>query len=127
MSRIRSKNTKPELLFRKYIWRRNIKGYRINSKIKGKPDIFFPRRKIAVFIDGCFWHKCPVCYTKPKSNNEYWDKKIEKTVIRDEQANRLLKDDSISVIRFWEHEINKNIADCFQRFMHVYSFADKNN
>ena len=127
MSRIRSKNTKPELLFRKYIWSQNIRGYRINSIIKGKPDVFFPRKKIAVFIDGCFWHKCPECYAKPKSNNEYWDKKIEKNVMRDEQANRLLKDNSISVIRFWEHEINTSIADCFQRFMHVYSVSDKNN
>ena len=127
MSMIRSSNTKPELLFRKYIWNRKIRGYRINYKIKSRPDVYFPKKKIAIFIDGCFWHKCQECYARPKSNNEYWDRKIENNVIRDDQANQHLKDKGISVIRFWEREISKDIVSCFTRFMDVYSRTDENN
>ena len=120
MSRIKSSNTKAELLFRRYIWSQNVRGYRINTKIKGKPDLYFPRKKIAVFIDGCFWHKCPICFARPKSNNEYWDKKIENNVTRDKQVNKQLNSENISVIRFWEHEINRGISDCYLRLMDVY-------
>lgn len=120
MSRIKSSNTKAELLFRRYIWSQNVRGYRINAKIKGKPDLYFPRKKIAVFIDGCFWHKCPICFARPKSNNEYWDKKIENNVTRDKQVNEQLNSENISVIRFWEHEVNRDISDCYLRLMDVY-------
>jgi DNA mismatch endonuclease (patch repair protein) len=120
MSHIRSKDTELELSFRRYIWKKGIIGYRLHSKIKGKPDLYFPVKKIAVFIDGCFWHKCPQCFKKPKTKNEYWDIKIRNNTLRDKRINSILREDGIFVIRFWEHELKSNMDKCFQKLMSVY-------
>lgn len=108
MSKIKSKNTKPELKLRKALWAKGYR-YRIHTKLHGKPDITFPSRKIAIFIDGCFWHKCPKCYKKPKSNQKYWIPKIERNVERDKENIRNLKKLGWKTIRIWEHDIKKNI------------------
>jgi len=113
MSRIKSKNTIIELEFRKYIWANGLRNYRIKNKITGKPDIYFPKTKVAIFIDGCFWHKCPKCFIRPKSENKYWDKKIKNNIKRDRKINKQLKSEGIKVLRFWEHEIKKNIDNCY--------------
>jgi DNA mismatch endonuclease (patch repair protein) len=76
------------------------------------PDLYFGSKKLAVFIDGCFWHHCPKCFVKPKSNNDYWDAKMARNKKRDRQVNRLLKAESITVMRFWEHDIKKNPEKC---------------
>jgi DNA mismatch endonuclease (patch repair protein) len=120
MSNIRAKDTKAELALRSFLWRRNVRGYRVNYKLVGKPDIYFPSKKIAVFVDGCFWHKCPSCFVKPKSKNDYWDDKIEKNKARDKKTNKTLEGEGIKVIRFWEHEVKKDIDRCFQRFDFTY-------
>ncbi len=112
MSQIKSKNTKPEIAFRKAIWKNCIRGYRLTSKIIGKPDVFFPKARIAVFIDGCFWHKCPKCFKKPKSGNDYWNKKIKGNVKRDAEINQKLCNNNIKVLRFWEHDIRNNLETC---------------
>src|SRR4030042_4525594 len=113
MSHIKSRNTKVELNFRKYVWGKGFKGYKINSKIIGKPDLYFSKKKIAVFIDGCFWHKCPICFVKPKTKNKYWDVKINNNILRDKKINMELDNKGISVIRFWEHELKKDINKCY--------------
>jgi len=105
MSRIRSKDTQPEIFLRKAISSAGVKGYRLHYKLSGRPDIVFPRKKIAVFIDGCFWHKCPKCFVKPKTNVRFWNRKIESNVKRDRAVNTRLKRDGWTVIRIWEHEI----------------------
>jgi DNA mismatch endonuclease (patch repair protein) len=112
MSRITSKNTLPELRFRTLIWQEGVRGYRLHRKLAGKPDLYFGSKKLAVFIDGCFWHHCPKCFVKPKSNNDYWDAKMARNKKRDRQVNRLLKAESITVMRFWEHDIKKNPEKC---------------
>src|ERR1700741_2088208 len=61
MSRIRSRDTKPELRLRQMLWARGLRGYRLHKKLPGKPDIVYSRAKVAIFIDGCFWHGCPKC------------------------------------------------------------------
>ena len=77
MSKIRSKNTKPELMLKDAL----VGSYmRYQPKVNGKPDFANNKRKVAVFVDGCFWHKCPKCYRPPKSNQEYWIPKIERNV-----------------------------------------------
>jgi len=124
MSRIKSKNTKIEILFRKLVWRRNLKGYRVKTNIPGKPDLYFPKKKFAVFIDGCFWHKCPIDFIRPRSKNSYWDKKIKNNILRDNQINKELKKKGIRVIRFWEHEVEKDLEKCYSILRSAYEKID---
>jgi DNA mismatch endonuclease (patch repair protein) len=120
MSRIRSKNTAVEISFRKNLWNSGIRGYRVNAKIIGKPDLYFSKKKIAIFIDGCFWHKCPRCFIKPKTNLSYWTPKINKNALRDKKNNKDLKSEKIKVLRFWEHEIKNNMERCYNKFSKTY-------
>lgn len=119
MSRIKCRDTKPEVLLRKLLYADGARGYRVNYRLKGKPDVVFPKQKIAVFVDGCFWHKCPSCFIKPKSNNGYWDGKIENNIKRDKKISRLLKNNGIVVFRFWEHEIKENIEGCYETLVEM--------
>ncbi len=115
MSKIKSKNTKLEILFRKYIWSKGLR-YRLHSKkLLGRPDIVFGKKRIVVFLDGCFWHKCPKCYKEPKSNKKYWREKIKYNVEKDRKVTLELKKQNWTVIRFWEHEIKKNPEKCFNK------------
>jgi DNA mismatch endonuclease, patch repair protein len=105
MSAIHSKNTKPELCLRKALW---AKGFRFRVQFgKEKIDIAFPSKKIAVFVDGCFWHGCPIHAHFPKSNQTYWLPKLKKNVERDSNKNERLKNQGWVIIRFWEHELKK--------------------
>lgn len=111
MSRIRSKNTLPELILRKTVLRSGLRGYRLHYKLVGKPDIVFPKRKIVIFIDGCFWHKCPKCFIPPRTNEVFWTAKINSNVKRDKVVNRELREKGWKVLRIWEHELGneKNV------------------
>jgi DNA mismatch endonuclease (patch repair protein) len=115
MSKIRGKNTKPELSFRRFIWEKGIRGYRLHKKIPGKPDLFFGPRKVAVFIDGCFWHQCPKCYREPKTNKRFWKEKIRRNIARDLAADVALREMGIKPVRLWEHEVMKNPGKCFNK------------
>jgi len=114
MSKIRSKDTKPEILFRKALWASGVR-YRINvPKLPGKPDIVIEKRKVVVFIDGEFWHGYNWEEKKPKikSNRDYWITKIEKNIQRDINNIQKLEDLGYLVFRFWEHEIKKDLSRC---------------
>lgn len=115
MSRIRGKNTSPELILRKIFYESGIRGYRIHYKLPGKPDIVFLKKKIAIFVDGCFWHKCPICYKEPETRTEFWALKIQRNVERDIKINQILKDEGWEVIRIWEHEIKKKPDQVLER------------
>ncbi|MGH7234001.1 MAG: DUF559 domain-containing protein, partial [Candidatus Saccharimonadales bacterium] len=95
--------------------------YRLHSKLAGKPDMYFGSKKLAVFIDGCFWHHCAKCFIKPKSNNDYWDAKIARNKARDKEVNKLLKSTDIKVMRFWEHEVKKEPEKCLNKLQKVLS------
>ena len=119
MSKIRGKNTKPELVVRKLLWHRGFR-YRIHFPIQGstklvKPDIAFPRQKVAIFIDGCFWHACPKCYKEPKSNVDFWKKKIQRNRARDKEDKENLVDLGWHTIRIWEHEIKDSLEEVIDR------------
>jgi DNA mismatch endonuclease, patch repair protein len=103
MSAIHSKNTIPELTLRKALFASGYR-YRIHYGPK-KIDIAFPKRKIAVFVDGCFWHGCPIHFHIPKSNEAYWAPKLAKNTARDQANTKELQADGWIVIRIWEHEI----------------------
>ncbi len=115
MSKIRGKNTKPELFFRRFIWGKGIRGYRLHKKIQGKPDLFFGPQKVAVFIDGCFWHQCPRCYREPKTNKKFWREKIRRNIARDLAADVALREMGVKPIRFWEHEVMKSPLKCLNK------------
>jgi len=119
MSQIKSRDTQCESLFRKYICLQSIRGYRLHAKKTGKPDLYFPMKKLAVFIDGCFWHKCPKCFVKPTSNKHFWNKKIAANVARDKTVNTQLRKEDIHVLRFWEHEIRKDTASCARKLITI--------
>jgi len=108
MSRIRGKNTSPEIKIRKILWSQGIRGYRIHYNLPGKPDIVFTRQKVVIFIDGCFWHKCPICFQEPETRREFWMKKINSNVERDKKTTYHLEKEGWRVMRFWEHDVRKN-------------------
>lgn len=108
MSRIRSAGNKDTELRLIQIFRANdITGWRRGSKLPGKPDFVFPKHKIAVFVDGCFWHGCPKHATQPKTNATFWQEKIARNKARDRKVNRLLRAKGWTVLRVWEHDLRK--------------------
>jgi DNA mismatch endonuclease (patch repair protein) len=103
MASIRSKNTKPEIILREAL---SAKGLRYETYFgPEKIDIAFPSERIAVFVDGCFWHGCPKHFHKVGTNEAYWQQKLEKNKERDKLKNEKLKSESWTVLRFWEHEL----------------------
>ncbi|OIP65304.1 MAG: very short patch repair endonuclease [Nitrospirae bacterium CG2_30_53_67] len=84
-----------------------IVGWRRRYPIFGKPDFAFPRRKVAVFVDGCFWHGHPRKCRVPQTNREYWLKKINHNIVRDKLVTRTLKDEGWKVVRIWEDMVAK--------------------
>lgn len=117
MSKIRGKNTKPEIILRKALFRRGYR-YSLNHRFKElnfKPDLVMVSRKTCIFIDGCFWHGCKKCYRPPKSNKRYWIPKIRRNVGRDREQDKYLKKNGWKVVRIWEHEINKDLGKVIQK------------
>ena len=78
--------------------------------ILGKPDFVFGRKKVAVFVDGCFWHGCPRCYRRPKSSRTYWDDKLKRNVRRDNRVRAQLRREGWSVLRVWEHSLKTPLS-----------------
>ena len=116
MSSIRSKDTRPELLLWEQVDHRGLRRY---PKIHGNPDIGNKSRKIAVFVDGCFWHGCPICYKPPTTRTEYWSNKLKRNVANDERINNTLRISGFKVLRFWEHEVLKDARACVQKINEV--------
>src|SRR5690606_9690758 len=90
-------------------------GIAIHDPIRTRPDIVFPRARVAVFVDGCFWHCCPEHATYPRSNARAWREKLRKNVLRDRETDRLLSDAGWVVVRVWEHEDPAEAADRIQQ------------
>ncbi|MEK7104885.1 MAG: very short patch repair endonuclease [Patescibacteria group bacterium] len=107
MSKVKSKNTQLELSFRKKLWNK-WPNYRLHYKVAGKPDLVFVSKRIAIFIDSCFWHKCPLHHREPKSNKKYWIPKLKRNELRAKEVNKSLTKRGWKVIRIWEHEIKDN-------------------
>jgi len=120
MSQIRGKNTKPEIILRKALWALGLR-YRLHYKLPGRPDIAFVSKKVAVFVDGCFWHGCELHGTKPKTNDKFWSNKIQDNIARDKRNNKILKDKGWKVLRFWEHDIKNSVEKVSKRIYVVVS------
>jgi DNA mismatch endonuclease (patch repair protein) len=106
MSRIRSSgNKETELALAKLLRRNKIIGWRRHQPIFGKPDFIFRKAKIAIFVDGCFWHSCPRHATRPKTNPAFWRKKLARNQARDLTVTRTLRAQGWKVLRLWEHDL----------------------
>ncbi|WP_438963987.1 very short patch repair endonuclease [Winogradskyella sp.] len=119
MSKIRSKNTKPELIFRKALWEKGIR-YRVNNKqLPGNPDVSIKKYKLAIFIDGEYWHGYNWDERKPKlkTNKRFWIPKIERNMQRDNEVNLELNDMGYTIFRFWAHELKDNLNTCINDVM----------
>lgn len=113
MSAVKGKgNRSTELKFCLALTDAGLLGWKLHEKLIGNPDIVFPAYKVAVFLDGCFWHGCLMCGHIPKTNHSYWKAKIERNIERDQNITAALKDLGYLVIRFWEHELNQDLAAC---------------
>jgi len=106
----RKRDTKPEKALRSSLFRRGLR-YRVNYPIRAtegvraiRADIVFTSVKLAVFVDGCFWHRCPAHGTRPRRNSHYWDAKLQRNVERDRHYDGILSEAGWTVLRFWEHE-----------------------
>ena len=105
MSRIRGRDTKPELKLKDLLER---KGFVYQPNESGKPDFINYKKKIIIFVDGCFWHKCPKCFRLPSTNTKFWRDKINKNVLRDKEITKNYQSSGWKVIRIWECEIKTN-------------------
>lgn len=110
----RSRDTKPELVVRSSVHRRGLR-FRVATRplpeLRRTADLVFRPARVAVFIDGCFWHGCPEHYTEPKRNRDFWTAKIDGNIQRDADTNERLKAAGWTVLRFWEHEDADSIVD----------------
>lgn len=100
-------NRTTEIQFRMALVRAGITGWVTHSELPGKPDVYFPKARIAIFLDGCFWHGCGRCGHVPKTNSLFWATKIGRNQTRDRKNSRLLRNEGIYVIRAWEHTLSE--------------------
>ncbi|WP_330279882.1 MULTISPECIES: very short patch repair endonuclease [unclassified Streptomyces] len=113
MQAIRSRDTKPEQLVRRLVHARGLR-YRVAAKplpdLRRTADLVFRPTKVAVFIDGCYWHGCPEHYVPPKTNPGYWSDKVARNMARDRDTDQQLAEAGWLVLRFWEHEPSEECA-----------------
>jgi DNA mismatch endonuclease (patch repair protein) len=120
MARTGRRDTKPELELRRKLFARGLR-YRVDTPIirsvRRRPDVVFPAAKVAVFVDGCFWHGCPDHATWPKTNEEFWREKISTNKRRDRDTDQRLADAGWLVVRVWEHEDVERAADRLEKIV----------
>lgn len=111
MARIRGKDTRPEIALRRALWKLGLR-YRLHRRIvEVRPDIVFVSARVAVFVDGCFWHGCPEHYTRPRSeSSEFWATKLRANVARDKAQTASLMSAGWTVLRLWEHEVKNDLC-----------------
>ncbi len=123
MSKIRGKNTKIEVLLRRLLFATGLR-YRIHYG-KHRIDIAFPSSKVAVFVDGCFWHKCPKHFQMPTSNVSYWKNKIARNVEREKEKDKELKKKGWKVIRVWEHTLKESPEQTASGIVRAVNFRNR--
>lgn len=129
MSMIKGKDTKPEILARKYLFSHGFR-YRKNVKeLPGKPDVVLAKYKTCIFINGCFWHKHEDCryFVWPKTNAEFWKNKIETNVIRDRNNYELLRAEGWNVIVIWECDLKKDLVQTMETVISELNAGIRNN
>jgi DNA mismatch endonuclease, patch repair protein len=122
----RKTDTRPELTVRRALHAAGLR-YRVNHAVtvqgvRVRPDVVFSWRKVAVFIDGCFWHGCPTHVTQPRANSDYWQQKLQRNRVRDNRTDALLRQAGWIVVRVWEHESSAAVTDLVK---HALSDLDR--
>jgi len=115
MQRMPRSSTGPEVLIRKELHRRGLRFRIHNRGLPGRPDVIFTAARIAVFVDGCFWHSCPDHGILPKNNREWWRKKLKRNVERDHEKDVQLEGMGWRVVHVWEHEPPSTAADTIEQ------------
>lgn len=122
MSRIRGRGNKAtELALMKILRRHHITGWRRDQKVFGRPDFVFWRVRLALFVDGCFWHGCRKHCNTPASNRAFWKKKLAANKARDCRVNQTLRKAGWRVVRIWEHDLAKRSEACIYRIISALS------
>jgi DNA mismatch endonuclease (patch repair protein) len=114
MSRVQGKNTTPEVTLRKALWAKGLR-YRLNYKLPGKPDVVFVSARVAIFVDGCFWHGCPIHGSIPATNKQFWMNKLKNNIARDREVTELLTASGWLVLRFWTHELKDDLENVVRK------------
>lgn len=115
MARIRGRDTSPELLLRQHLWRKGHR-YRLHRRdVPGTPDLCSKTRRVAVFVDGCFWHGCPLHYRAPSSRIEYWSAKLERNRARRVTVLANLKERGWKAVAVWECEVRADVMKAARR------------
>ncbi|MBF4506576.1 very short patch repair endonuclease [Flavobacterium sp. JLP] len=123
MRAIKSKDTKEEITLAKALWNIGLRYRKNNKKVFGCPDLTFTPLKIAIFVDGEFFHgKDWETKKKPKTNSEYWIKKIERNMQRDIEVNAYLESQNWKVLRFWSNDVKKNLGSCIMEILNMINF-----
>jgi DNA mismatch endonuclease (patch repair protein) len=113
MARVRTRDTAPEIALRRALYAAGVRGWRLHRPLPGRPDLVFTRARLAVFVDGAFWHGHPDYYRG--QSGAFWDKKIATNRARDERVNRELAALGWAVLRLWDFEVEKDAAGCVDR------------
>src|SRR3954471_14779019 len=114
MARVRTKDTAPELALRRALWAAGMRGWRCHPKrVVGRPDLAWIGRRVAVFVDGAFWHGHPDHYWG--QSGKFWDEKIARNRVRDERVNRELTEAGWVVVRVWDFEVERDLKGCVKR------------
>jgi DNA mismatch endonuclease (patch repair protein) len=123
---VKSKNTVPEVILRKHLWRVGLRYRLYYPKLPGKPDIVFVGKKVVIFVHGCYWHRhdCGRAFL-PKTNSDFWQSKFLRNIQRDEENCRLLASMGWTVLILWECEIGKNVDDCIKKVKDLLTLAKK--
>ncbi len=123
---VKSKNTVPEIILRKSLWRVGLRYRLYYSKLPGKPDIVFVGKRVAIFVHGCYWHRhdCGRAFL-PKTNSDFWHSKFLRNIQRDEENCRLLASMGWKVLILWECEIRRNVDDCIKKVKGLLTLAEK--
>jgi DNA mismatch endonuclease (patch repair protein) len=126
MSANRPKGTQPELILREALSQAGVRGYRLNwTKAPGRPDLAFPGKNIAIFVNGCFWHRCPYCQPSvPKTHTDFWMRKFENNVRRDKQKAADLRRAGWKVLTVWECRLKNNPGSAVRKIRKLLSDAE---
>jgi DNA mismatch endonuclease (patch repair protein) len=123
MSRVRTRDTKPEMLLRHALWAAGLRGWRLHPKtVPGRPDLAWLGRRVAVFVDGAFWHGHPDYYWG--QSGKFWDEKIARNRARDVQINAELAKCGWCVVRLWDFEVERDVGPCVERVRSVWEAGD---
>jgi DNA mismatch endonuclease, patch repair protein len=123
MSRVRTRDTAPEVALRRALHAAGVRGWRLHRPLPGRPDLIFGRARLAVFVDGAFWHGHPDYYRG--QSGEFWDAKIARNRARDERVNAELAELGWTVLRLWDFEIERELAACVSRVVAALAAAPR--